>query len=371
MANAEGINPARHEIERQLERMLAHPLFAGSLKKSQVFAFLVRSALDGLKIDQKDIQERCFPDPPYDPGVSHARTNVNALRKTVPEYYASDGKDDPILITLPDPKKNKTASGNEIKLPSGKAYTPAFTYNPRHDIAKQFTLAHHLLRSGPPSQLTAALQRFGRIAERDPEHPDVILAAVHGLSAYLLLDLPLELPREEYIAGAFETLDRLAVSGSDAWRIHMARALLYCCTNNYDEAGKEFAAALALDLAGTLDDSWYAYYLFMSGQEAEAVRLEADSATARIDDPGAQAAYGIMLCKASRFVEAERVLILALDLERNCVMAHYGMVLLYLSTGKHAQAREHTKRLASLLEPEDFEIMMGRLRKVYPEPPVR
>ncbi len=114
MANAEGVHPTRQEIERQLERMLAHPLFAVREKQAEVFEFLVRSALDGKKIDQKDIQECCFPDPPYDPGVSHARTNVNALRKTVPEYYAGDGKDDPVLIELPDPQENKTASGKLI-----------------------------------------------------------------------------------------------------------------------------------------------------------------------------------------------------------------------------------------------------------------
>jgi Flp pilus assembly protein TadD len=364
-------NPTRSEVERQLERMLVHPLFAVREKQAEVFGFLVRSALDGRKIDQKDIRERCFPDPPYDPGISHARTNVNALRKTLPEYYAGDGKDDPVLITLPDPQKNKTASGKPIKLPPGKAYKPTFTYNPRHDIAQEFALAHHLLRSGGPSQVMAGLQHLDTLWEREPEHPDVILATVEGLSSCLLLEMPLDRPREEYIAAAFDTIDRLAKRVPETWRSHTARARLHFCTNDFDAAGKEFDVALALDREKTLYDGWYAYFLFMSGREEEAARLEGESANERIDDPIAQAAHGIALCKANRFVKAERAFKKAFELDRNCWPAHYGMTLLHLSTGNRERARSHTERLQSLLEPADFEIVMKRLNRLNPEPPAR
>jgi tetratricopeptide (TPR) repeat protein len=360
MRYADDANPVRHEVERQLQRMLAHPLFAARPQQARLFEFLVRSALDEKEVTEKDIRAAFFPTPPYSPESTVARTTVNFIRgELLREYYDGEGKDDPVLIALPDPKKNKTASGKSIKLPPGTAYKPAFSYNPRHDIAKEFALAQHFLR-GTPSQITDALLHLAKVEEMEPDQPDTVLAAIEAYAIQMLLGMP-EDERKMYLEAGFDCLARIAPRVPDYWRIHVVRGLLYCADGYFETAKREFDAALALDRESTRRSDWYSYLLFRTGREEEAIQIEADDAAEGVADAGAQAAHGILLCHAHRFEEAERALKHALEIDRNCWTARYGMTLLLSETGRQWQALEESKRLESLLEREDFEILMRRL----------
>jgi Tfp pilus assembly protein PilF len=362
----EDANPARHEIERQLERMLAHPLFTARPQQARLFEFLVRSALDEKEVTEKDIRAECFPTPPYSPESTVARTTVNFIRgELLRDYYAGEGKDDPVLIALPDPKKNKTASGKAVKLPPGKAYRAIFRYNPAHEIAREFALVHHFLR-GTPSQITDALVHLARVQEVEPDQPDVTLATMEAFAVKLLLGEYAE-ERETYLAAAFDALARIAPVAPDYWRVHAARGLLYCVETRFDEARQEFAAALTLDRESTRNSNWYPIFLFRTGQEEEAIQMEASKAAHNMDDAGTHASHGILLCHVRRFEEAERALKTALEIDRNSWQAHYGMTLLLSETGRHYQAREQSKRLESLLESEDFEMLVRRIGLKPPE----
>lgn len=60
MANAQDITPSRHEVERQLDRMLSDPLFMARPKQAAIFEYLVRRALDGRETDEKTIFAEFF-----------------------------------------------------------------------------------------------------------------------------------------------------------------------------------------------------------------------------------------------------------------------------------------------------------------------
>ena len=79
------------------------------------------------------------------------------------------------------------------------------------------------------------------------------------------------------------------------------------------------------------------------------------------------ALHGVYLCKAGHYEEAERAFAQALELDRNCWPAHYGITQLYLSTGRQEQAAEHSKRLEALVEPAEYEDMMRRLNLSRPD----
>jgi hypothetical protein len=170
MANAEGINPARHEVERQLDRMLAHPLFQARSVQTGIFAFLVDSALNRRKVEELDIFLRFYPEKNPGDGGTDVRTNVNFVRKLLKEYYEGDGQDDPVIITLPAPERIPQPDGKYklIKRPPGEAYKPVFGYNPRSAMAKELTIASHLL-SGGPAQIEQGLWHLDTIFKTDAD----------------------------------------------------------------------------------------------------------------------------------------------------------------------------------------------------------
>jgi tetratricopeptide (TPR) repeat protein len=360
MANAEGVSPSRHEVERQLERMLCDPLFEARPKQAEVFAFLVRCALDGEEISELRVQKQCFPDPPYDPEASHVRTNVSSIRKDLlPEYYAGDGEDDPVIISLPDPRKNRTARGRIIKLPPGKAYTPSFSYNPKNWIAKELTVAFHLLRGGF-SQIDQAMVQFDKVARAEPDHPEVTLGVVESWAIKLLTGFAGG-PDEGLVASPLICLTQIEKAAGPSWRTHYLRAMLQFFMRDRKAAAKEFGKALKLDRQQTISRGGYTDFLFRTGREEQALRLMALEAEEHADNAQVHAMYGTHLARVRRFEDAARVLAKSLLLDPNGWVAHFGLWEMYLALGNQERAQEHADRLMALVTPEDFEFLRHRL----------
>jgi tetratricopeptide (TPR) repeat protein len=141
----------------------------------------------------------------------------------------------------------------------------------------------------------------------------------------------------------------------------MVNALPYHCGGNLEEAGKEFDKALAFDRQSTISRGWYTYYLFTVGRQEEALRQITLNREERIDNSYAHALSGIYLCRVGRFEDAERAFTQAIALDRNYWLTHYGMTLLYLSTGKREQAEPQAKRLEALTEPDEYERLIRQI----------
>jgi tetratricopeptide (TPR) repeat protein len=344
-----GVNPARFEIERQLDRILADEVVASHPQPAKLLDFIVTRTLAGEEITEKRIREGVFPNPPYKEDSNIARITMDKVRKLLAEYYAREGEDDTVIIGLP-----KSPEGRRIKFHAGEAYTPLFRYNPRSPIAKAFAVANHLLR-GSVTQIDRGVKQLGEIWDMEPNHPDAILGYAEAVGTQLMLGLFVEEAREPLIAGALGLIERLDQATADAWRIHNVRGLLFMANGELEKAEKEFDGALALDRPTTIDWGWYTLFLFQIGQEEEAVRLQGLVADDRAGNAGFQALHGIYLAKAKRYEEAERAFTQALTLDRNCWSAHYGITQMYLGTGKQLKAEEHLKRLKALVEPEEFE----------------
>ena len=360
MPHADDANPARREVRRQLHRMLTHPLFAARPQQARVFDYLVSSALEDKEVTEKSILAKFFPSPPYEVESTVARTTVSFIRtKLVREYYAGEGKDDPIIITLPDPKENKTASGKAIKLPPGRAYKTTFTYNPRHEMSKEYALGNYKLNRGSVSQAMEAVMHFSNVVKMEPGHPGALLGIAEALCAWALFNKSGD--SKEFFRIADDIITKTTRLAPDFWRTHAARAILHISRGEFDAAGKEFEVALKLDRTRVSECSWYSYFLSKTGQVSEASRIRADYANEHIDDAVAHSMHGIYLCKAERYDEAERVFERALSIDRNCWLAHLGMVCLYISTKQPEKVVQQSKRLESLLSPLDYELLAHRL----------
>jgi Tfp pilus assembly protein PilF len=370
MANAYGVQPTRNEIERQLERMLAHPMFQAQAQRADIFKFLVENALEGNNVDELDLFTRFYSIREYQNHSTKVRTTVSQLRTDLlAEYYRGDGKDDPVIIDLPAPERTQLPNGKYkiVRHPPGKAYAPEFSYNPRSAIAREFAIANYLLR-GSPAQVDKGLEHLEKLFKLEADHPDVVLGTAEAIAGKLLLGMYEDYLRDILVAAFLQWIQDISPKVPDYWRVPMVCGLLYFCGGNQDAAAKEFENALKLDRQSVISRGWYTHFLFATGRHEEAVLqigLEADE---RVDNSQAQALHGIYLCKTNRFKEAELVLTQALELDRNCWVAHYGMTQMYLATGKQELVYEHSKRLAELVEPWEYEDMRRRLS---PEPPAR
>jgi hypothetical protein len=355
MAHAQGVHPARREVELQLERILADEVVASHAIPAGLLAYIVARTLDGQEVAEADIRADKFPEPDYYRYSNVVRINMQTVRRLLAEYYAGSGKDDPIIIALPE-----SPPGKRIKFKSGDAYRPRFTYNPDNALAREFAIANKLLGGGP-SQSATGLTRLEAIVAAEPAQPDAVLGIAEAIGSRLVL--------EEGYVGAFvllllDYIARIEAQVPDYWRVHSVRGLLHLSNQDFSAAKKEFDIALALDRQSTINRGWYVAFLFATGRHEEGLRLFSVYADERVDDAYVQALHGVLLCKANHPQEGERVLWEALTLDRNCWTAHYGLVLHSVLIGNQEKRAQYMRRLEELLEPEEFGRVMRELKGI-------
>jgi serine/threonine-protein kinase len=92
-------------IREQLDRILQSPRFAAAEKRGRLLRFLVEAFVEGRSegLKEYEVGKAVFGRPAsYDPRLDPiVRVQVSNLRSKLREYYASHGKDDPVLIEFP------------------------------------------------------------------------------------------------------------------------------------------------------------------------------------------------------------------------------------------------------------------------------
>jgi hypothetical protein len=109
MTNAEqyptGSLPTREAIEAQLARILDSETLSTSDRSKAFLAFVVRQSLLGKGAELKElvIGTELFDQSGFDPKTnSSVRSAANRLRAKLAAYYAGQGRDDEVLITVPE-----------------------------------------------------------------------------------------------------------------------------------------------------------------------------------------------------------------------------------------------------------------------------
>jgi Tfp pilus assembly protein PilF len=297
-------NPVKQEVEHQLDRMLGSDLFRARPQQAKVFEFIVRAALAGREIDEKDIRAEFFRTPPYKPESTVARTTVNFIRRELlAAYYESDGKNDPVIIGLPAFRETAQRCGR-IKPPPGKAYKPAFAYNPRNPVDKHYRTGLFHLDQRSLNGDGFAKFRFDDVLKGNPDH-----AAAHlGLAEVffrraLYRDMGIasreHLERAEGYVGSALLIDN---ASCNAWSLLGA---IHCCRCHWAEAAEAFAQALKHDSAKTRYELWhYPAYLMTIGRAREALEMVRTRAANNPENAGARTIYGIFLYADRQFSEA-------------------------------------------------------------------
>jgi len=238
MANEEPPVPSATDINQQLDRMLISRRFRTAENQAAFLELVVRRTLQGKKATEDQIGRKLFGAKFRKDESTDVRVTASNLRKTLAKYYAAEGSDDLVIVSMPAPPPDKS-----IKLPPGEAYKPSFVYNPRHEIARKYTVAQHYRHSKSPYDLAEACREFDEIIAIRPDH----VAAYIGLaeSFCLMSFLGWESWRQIHWACA---CGRKAVSLDPGnWHAHAALGAALFLHCQLTPAREAFARALALD----------------------------------------------------------------------------------------------------------------------------
>src|SRR5215471_10321692 len=92
-------------VRAQLAKILSSPVFVNSPRMSRFLRFVVETALDGKSESIKEyviaieVFEKAAD---YDPQAdSTVRTEASKLRSRLARYYETEGREDPVVITIP------------------------------------------------------------------------------------------------------------------------------------------------------------------------------------------------------------------------------------------------------------------------------
>ena len=156
---------------------------------------------------------------------------------------------------------------------------------------------------------------------------------------------------------AAKFLDRIDRRASKNWRLHAVGGFMFMTSGNLAEARKEFAKALSLNRVGTEDYPPYFYFLALSGNASEALRLGRKHWNGQIDHIAAHVVYARLLIMAEQFAEARSILENALDMDKGYWEVHYVLALLYTSQGCPNEAAARLEQMRSLANSDMSEVV--------------
>jgi tetratricopeptide (TPR) repeat protein len=293
--------PTRREAGRQLDRMLKSVVFAARPQQAKVFEFIVRAAIASREISEKDIRAEFFPTPPYNPDSTIVRTTVNFIRgKLVPDYYAKEGAEDAVVVSLPRPSAT-------AKRAPGAAYQPQFAYNPRsaadHAYLEGMRHFEHVFSF---FDFAGAGRCFNRAIAAEPAFAPAYAARAEFNIAQPML-APYMQPRKLLGRAKADALKALHLDAKQ-WRAYVALASVHVCRREWSKAQDAFAVALRINPKDTRYHPWYAAFLMALGKKKEALTLVSDRAEERPGDPFALAIWGLFAYVARDFDDARSLL---------------------------------------------------------------
>jgi Tfp pilus assembly protein PilF len=317
--------PTHPHIRRQLERMLASPVFLEADTQARLLAHLVEKALAGEEVTEKTITAELFP--VYQGRESGiVRVHKNSLRDRIEEYYEEHGGDSLVLITLPALLGKKG-----YKPPPGEAYKPSFKYNPLHPVDQDFRRGMYYLAQCAPSDDNLALDYFASALKREPNH-----AAAHTGMAEVHLRRAMYY--HVYVT-AQKSIDQALRCDAVTWRANAVQGMLHCFYRRWEKARVSFDLALKDNEAQTRYGAWYYPAFLMARREsAEALHLASERARENPEDLPSQIMHGIFLYLARRFDDAVFALALAETMSVRHWLTHTASALLALARNEPAAA---------------------------------
>jgi tetratricopeptide (TPR) repeat protein len=351
MASLE-IIPAEQDVRKQLERMLASRRFKAAFKQTPFLNLVVERKLKGKKSPEETIGPILYPGFKRNEDTV-VRVTASNLRKTLLKYYAREGQNDLVIISLPKPPPDKS-----VRLGRGAYYTPAFAYNPNHGAPKEFALGEFYRKRGFYSDLTPAVAHFRKTLELAPSHVGAMIGLAEALCGACFAWTDEDTTRESLsVANGFA--DLALTRAPSFWRAHAAKGYIFMCSKDLVSAETEFSTALRLDRSSTEEHIGYIHFLWETGKGSEALPLVKSYLDTHADNVIAHAMYGHGLRRAGKVSEAEEVLKNALKMDRSCFVAHLALALLYRKQERTSEAMQHFEHMEHLVDQTTYRRIMA------------
>jgi tetratricopeptide (TPR) repeat protein len=263
--------PTAEEVRRQLARMLSGEHFTSNENPAKFLALVVELALQNKPITQSVIGTELFHDKYAKKDISDVRVTANSLRKVLSEYYAQEGFEDRVIISLPPAPLN-----NKLKLPAGKAYKPLFKHNPRNNAVVLYATGCHRASLFELTQEQDALADFDKAIKEEPAYAAAYVAkaelalrwAIYGGWANYYSRSPKNC--KECLIWAEELVQTALKYDCTQWRGHSVLGAVHFCLHQWDTASRDFAKALEINPLEARNSWYYVMYLLILGKKSEA-----------------------------------------------------------------------------------------------------
>ena len=348
--------PAKFEVEDQLVRILATPRFRNARNPSDFLALGVKRALEGKKTTGSIIAKALFAGKFIQGESQDVKATSRNLRKSLERYYQREGSNDVVIIAYPEPSKD-----NSVKPVEGEAYTPRFSYNPKHETYIFVRVAYRCLEQSTYGNYRRAFGLFEDILHREPDNIAAILGMVETLCKFA--DRHWENPAHaDPIGAGTNLLERLGKRAEDYWRYWAAKAYLYKSQGKDDLVASYYERALILDRMATESFMPYIEFLFDVKRPEEGLGLAQRYVNERIEDSTAVALYGQILCWAGRPEAGIGHLHASLAMDPGNCLAHETLAMIRFMERDIEGVSRHLQALKSLCDAPSFEHITGFLQ---------
>jgi tetratricopeptide (TPR) repeat protein len=312
VADQDGGIPTDAEVERQLNRMLAHKSFTASPNRAMLLEYVVKNCLLSQEISEDIIGYALFPG--YAPDVSNdVRVTASNLRKTLSEYYAGDGADDLVRVGLP----------------RGPKYRPDFTYNPRAACVAHYRLGREYLSRTHYVDILLARDEFVKARLKTPAFTPALSAQADAELRAQVLNRFVEGERSAFDFLRVEEIAVRAVEQDPAyWHGHYMHAVAKACQWQWEEAKKSFEKAVQLNPEECGGRFWYSFFLMVTADADSHLQTVEAVARHRAEDLLAQLTAGVLFYLSGAFQKAWEFLDTAyrLDIANWIVRVMFAMV---------------------------------------------
>jgi tetratricopeptide (TPR) repeat protein len=322
----EGDIPTEAEVRAQLKRMLDGKRMKRSFNRAFLLEHVVKSFLDGEELSEDILGYEIFSG--YAPDKSNdVRVTAINLRRSLSEYYAEEGVDDPIRIDLP----------------KGPKYRPLFSYNGASEAQKEYLRALPMLAQ---LNLDYAEDRLREAIELQPTYaaPFVALAEIYLMAPFcddrfVSCTARRKLPHiKEWLATALHLSQR-------SWRAQVGLGVAHSYAHEWDDAARAFEAAEEIAKDEVRDDPWYHTYLVSRGRIDEASQLLNAKIRYARDDAALLTQYGFVEYVRREYSEAKDAFSEASRIAVKFWPARVGMVCVQMGMSNLDEAKRQMEYL--------------------------
>src|SRR5579872_5136316 len=320
--------PTSHEVERQLDRMLASGIFKAAPRLSPLLRYIVLETLaeeakeegqkDPAKLTEHQIGFAVFDN--YSSDRTDVRANATALRNRIRKYYTECGTEDPVLIQIP---------------PGG--YRAVFSHNPKSPADRLFREGCARINCFEPSEGEhRSLSLFKEAIRADPNHAGAHAAKAEAELREVLYRRVIP-PNDPVAAAEMSAMEALRIQPR-AWSAHIALGVVHSCRHKWEKALGSFNSAMDIAPLLARDHFWYQGFQMAIGRDQDALRLARSRAEEVRHDPSPQIALGFFLYLARRFDEAEERLSEVAETFPQSWLARLVLACVYLAQERATEA---------------------------------